>query len=123
MTPFAPLIRLIRQKRNLRSKEAADLLGYEPSYLSALENGQKNPPQSEEFLTLLINRYQLDDEEIEKVRSALKRSKRSYLLPINATPDEYELFYLLDNRIGNLLPTEITLMRMILATNQSNTQY
>lgn len=123
MSPFAPLIRLLRKKRNLRQKEAAELLGCEPSYLSALENGLKNPPQSADFLDLLIKRYQLNDEEIKKLLDAHKRSQRRYLLPLNATSDEYELFYLLNNRIGELLPTEITLMRMILGSSKSNAQH
>ena len=123
MSPFAPLIRLLREKRNLRSKDAAELLGCEPSFLSAVENGLKIPSQSSEFIDLLIKRYELDEDEIRKLVDAHKRSQRNYLLPLNATSDEYELFYLLNTRLGNLLPNEITLMRMILGSNKSNAQH
>lgn len=123
MSPFAPLIRLLREKRNLRSKDAAELLGCEPSFLSAVENGLKIPSQSSEFIHLLIKRYELDEDEVRNLIDAHKRSQRNYLLPLNASSDEYELFYLLNNRLGNLLPNEITLMRMILGSNKSNTQY
>lgn len=123
MSPFAPLIRLLREKRNLRSKDAAELLGCEPSFLSAVENGLKIPSQTSEFIDLLIKRYELDEDEINKLLDAHKRSQRNYLLPLNATSDEYELFYLLNTRLGNLLPNEITLMRMILGSNKSNAQH
>lgn len=123
MSPFAPLIRLLREKRNLRSKDAAALLGCEPSFLSAIENGLKIPSQSSEFIDLLIKRYELEEDEIRKLVDAHKRSQRNYLLPLNATCDEYELFYLLNTRLGNLLPNEITLMRMILDSNKSNAQH
>lgn len=124
MSPFAPLIRLLRQKRNLRSKDAAELLGCEPSFLSAVENGLKIPSQSSEFVDLIIKRYQLDEVEIGKLMDAHQRSQRSYLLPLNATSDEYELFYLLNKRLGNLMPDEIALMRMILRSpNNSNAQH
>lgn len=123
MSPIAPLIRLLRKKRNLRSKDAAELLGCEPSFLSAVENGLKIPAQSSEFIDLLIKRYELDEDEIKKLVDAHKRSRRNYQLPLNATSDEYELFYLLNSRLGNLLPTEINLMRMILGSNQTNAEH
>lgn len=123
MSPFAPLIRLLREKRNLRSKDAAELLGCEPSFLSAVENGLKTPSQSSEFINLLIQRYELDEYEINKLVEALKLSQRSYLIPQKATSDEYELFYLLNSRLGDLLPVEITLMRMILSSNKRSTQH
>ncbi len=122
MSPFAPLIRLFREMRNLRQKDAAELLGYEPSYLSALENGCKTAPQSD-FLDLLIKRYKLSDEEIEKLMDSYKRSQRRYLVPLNATCDEYDIFYLLNNRIGTFSSIEITMLRMILDSKKSTTQH
>ena len=123
MSPFAPLIRLLREKRNLRSKDAAELLGIEASFLSAVENGLKIPSQTSDLISLIIKRYELDEDEVKKLLDAHRRSRRSYLIPLNATSDEYELFYLLNTRLGNLLPTEITLMRILLGSNQSNAQH
>jgi len=76
MSPFSHLIRLLREKRNLRQVDAAELLGCERSYLSGLENGSKAAPQSNQFVQLIIKRYELDNEEIESLMDALKRSRR-----------------------------------------------
>ncbi|HYN54218.1 MAG TPA: helix-turn-helix transcriptional regulator [Methylotenera sp.] len=122
MSPFAPLIRLFREKRNLRSKDAAELLGCEPSFLSAVENGLKIPSQSSDFIGLLIKRYELDEDEIKKLKEVHKRSQRKYLLPLSATIEEYELFYILNTRLGNLLPNDIAMMRIILDSDKSNQQ-
>ena len=62
MSPFAKLLRDYRIKSGLRQKELADLLGYEQSYLSALELGLKGPP-NREFAGQLIRVLELDEEE------------------------------------------------------------
>lgn len=61
MSPFALLIRTFREARNLRQNEAAELLGYEKSYLCALETNNKGTPQAE-FIKLLIKRYALNND-------------------------------------------------------------
>lgn len=58
MSPFAKLLKEFRLSRKLKQKELADLLGYEPSYLSALERSEKGPPR-QEFVQKLTQRLGL----------------------------------------------------------------
>lgn len=119
MSPFAHFIRTLREKRNLRQNDAAALLGYESSYLCALETGNKGTPQSE-FIELMIKRYDLNDEEIENLMDSLKRSKRRYMVPLKAKCEEYDLVYKLYEQLGKLSPNQITLMQIALNSDVGN---
>ena len=118
MSPFAHLLRELREKRKLRQKDAAEILGYEQSYLSALENGGKGPPQKN-FINRLIMKYGLNDDEQSHLLIALKQSKRRIVLPLNADIDEYQIFHQLENQLGYLKPQQIELIK--LALNLSGT--
>lgn len=119
MSPFAHCIRTLREKRNLRQNDAAILLGYEQSYLCALETGNKGTPQSE-FIQLLIQRYDLNDQEIENLMDSLKRSKRRYLVPLKAKCEEYDLVYKLNEQLGKLSTNQILLMQIALNSDVDN---
>lgn len=125
MSPFAHLLRELREKRKLRQKDAAEILGYEQSYLSALENGGKGPPQKN-FINRLIMKYGLNDDEQNQLLTALNQSKRRIVLPLNADLDEYQIFNQLENQLGYLKPQQIELIKFALnlsgglqATNQN----
>lgn len=113
MSPFSRQIRTFRENRNLRQSEAAELLGYEQSYLCGLETGSKGTPNTE-FVNQLINRYKLNEQEIESLWNSLKRSNRRYVIPLKASTEIYELFYLLNDQLNNLSPTQINLMQIAL---------
>lgn len=113
MSPFAHLLRELREKRKLRQKDAAEILGYEQSYLSALENGGKGPPQKN-FINRLIMKYGLNDDEQSHLLIALKQSKRRIVLPLNADLDEYQIFNQLENQLGYLKPQQIELIKLAL---------
>lgn len=44
MSPFAMTLRELRATKRLCQAEAAELLGYEQTYISALDVGIKEPP-------------------------------------------------------------------------------
>jgi len=113
MSPFSHLIRKYREKRNLRQSDAAELLGFEQSYLCGLETGSKGTPNTE-FVQLLIQRYELNDEEIEDLLDALKLSNRRFTIPLKASCEEYKLVNCLKAQLGQLTPTQITLMQIAL---------
>lgn len=73
MSPFSQLIRIYREKRNLRQSDAAELLGYEQSYLCGLETGSKGTPNAE-FVEVLIKQYKLSHEEVDALIDSLKQS-------------------------------------------------
>ena len=113
MSPFSQILRDLRVKRNLRQKDAAELLGYEQSYLSSLEIGLKGPPKKA-FIKQLISKLELNESEQQQLIDALNRSKRQYTLPLRASIEEYEIFSKLEPYLGNLNSQQIALMNVVL---------
>lgn len=113
MSPFSKTIRDLRVKRHLLQKDAALMLGYEQSYLSALETGAKGPPRKD-FIERLIKMYALDQEEICELEHALTSSKRILVLPKGASQDEFQLFSRLSHQLGRLKKQQIDLITIAL---------
>ena len=53
MSPFSHFLHELRLRLEIRQADLAKLVGYEQSYISALEVGLKGPP-TQEFITRLI---------------------------------------------------------------------
>lgn len=113
MSPFSEMLRAIRLNRKLSQKNAAEMLGYEQSYLSALETGAKGPPRKD-FLERLVRIYGLDENERTELEGALKQSKRTFVLPKNASADEFQILNKLENQFGRLQQRQITLINIAL---------
>ena len=86
MSPFAKKLRDLRESRKIRQIDAADLLGYEQSYLSALETGAKGIPKKE-FIARVEKIYQLNQQEMSELMLALAQSDRALILPRTASID------------------------------------
>src|SRR5690606_124584 len=108
MSPFALYLRELRRRRSLKQREVADLLGYEQTYISALERSIKGPPKRD-FLTRLIRGLELSDFERDELDEALRLSKRHVSLPCAASIHEYELIRALEPQLGQLNSTQIAL--------------
>ena len=121
MSPFAFYLRDLRVKRKLLQKDAAEILGYEQSYLSALENSGKGTPKKS-FIDRLIQKYALNTDEQLKLQLVLDQSKRRILLPLSADIAEYEIFHQLEEQLGSLKPQQIDLIKIALNLNGSNYQ-
>lgn len=117
MNPFAHFLKQIRGKRGYRQKELAHRLGYEPSYLSALERGEKGPPRRD-FITRLIRGLSLDEEEQATLDEALKSSRRQFSIPRCASDTEFEMVHQLVPKLGNLKPLQIQLIQIALSMPQ-----
>lgn len=113
MSPFALLLRGLREKRELKQRDVADMLGYEPSYLSALERSEKGPPRKD-FIRRLVNGLGLDEMEQIDLRKALKLSCRQISLPAKASEEEYILIHELEPQLGRLTSLQIHLIRLAL---------
>jgi transcriptional regulator with XRE-family HTH domain len=109
MSPFASYLRELRQRRGLKQKEVAELLGYEQSYLSSLEKGLKGLPRRA-FMDRLISKLALDSEEVAELDRVLKCSDRRVLLPANASPREYTLLHKVRDLSGCLDDQQIELI-------------
>lgn len=62
-------------RHGIRQNELAELIGYEQTYISALEVGLKGPP-TPEFVDKLVTKPQLAPVEVEEIRTATKASDR-----------------------------------------------
>lgn len=118
MSPFASYLRELRCRRGLKQKDAAELLGYEQSYISALERSAKGPPK-QDFVTRLIRVLKLSAAERVELEEALRKSKRQVSLPCSAPAEEYELLRELEPQLGRLHPVQIKMIRQVLSLPQA----
>lgn len=118
MNPFAHFLKQIRGNRGFRQKELAHCLGYEPSYLSALERGEKGPPRRD-FVMRLIRGLSLDEREQAELEDALKASRRQFSIPRGASDAEFLLVHELVPRLGHLNPIQIQLIQIALSIPQA----
>ena len=79
MSPFSESLHSIRVRHGLRQVELAKLVGYEQSYISALEVGLKGPP-TDEFVERLTAAIPLTKEEQEALRAAAQESHRKLVI-------------------------------------------
>lgn len=119
MSPFAKLLKEFRLSRKLKQKELADLLGYEPSYLSALERSEKGPPR-QEFVQKLTQRLGLDGKEQSELAEALRDSCRQVSLPAKSSFEEYEFISRLRPQLGRLNPLQLKLLDIALKLSEGS---
>lgn len=113
VSPFAYYLRELRQRRGLKQRVVAELLGYEQSYLSSLEKGLKGLPRRA-FIDRLVAKLSLDEAEIAELERVLRLSDRRVLLPANASPAEYELWHDLKGLSGRLDSDQLGLIKSLL---------
>jgi len=94
------------------------MLGYEQSYISALEIGAKGPPPSE-FVTRAIAELHLDEAWQARLWESLEFSQRKIVLPTEAPEAVFRLCNELRHQLAKLHPAQIELMRIALRLPQS----
>lgn len=109
MSPFSRALREIRERRSLRQKDLSILLGYEQSYISALETGSKGLPR-EEFFAILEKKLGLTESEKRALRQAVTLSSRTLTIPAKAKPEIYELAHAFEAQLTSLTEDEIRLL-------------
>ena len=75
-TKFGEFVRILRIRWHQVMGDMASVLDTSIPFLSAVENGKKNIPQ--EWISKIINHYQLTDEEAEELKEAAEESKLQY---------------------------------------------
>jgi transcriptional regulator with XRE-family HTH domain len=118
MSPFASLLSAIRKRHTIRQKELADLMGYEQTYISALEVGKKGPP-TPEFIDRLITALNLSSEESESLRDAADASQRKFIINADISQDVYWMMRDLRQRLPELNSAQIQLIRFALDLKES----
>ena len=114
MSPFSESLHSIRVRHGLRQVELAKLVGYEQSYISALEVGLKGPP-TDEFVERLAAAVSLTKEEQDALRDAAQASQRKLVIEPDAPADIYRLLCDLRDGIKNLTPAQVRVIREVLA--------
>ncbi len=113
MSPFAMTLRELRATKRLRQSEVAELLGYEQTYISALEVGIKGPPP-EVFLERAVRVFDLDEAWEKRLREAHVASQRRIVIPADAPESVYRMVNELRQQIDRLHPAQIELIRVAL---------
>lgn len=113
MSPFSTAFRELRVFCELRQADFAAQLGYEQSYISAIELGTKGPP-SVEFIERLTERLQLDEHWQKRLLAALDESQRKITLPNESSDEMYKMFNELRRQIAVLHPAQVELIQMAL---------
>lgn len=80
-TKFGEFVRLLRIKKHEVMGDMAKKLNVKTPFLSAVENGKKNVPES--WVSILVDEYGLDDEERRQLLQAIEDSKTQ--MKINLT--------------------------------------
>jgi transcriptional regulator with XRE-family HTH domain len=111
MNPFASLLHSIRVQHGIRQIELADLIGYEQTYISALEIGKKGPP-TKEFIDKLIVALNLSPEECEQLLDAADASQRKFVFDADVPQVVYWLMRDLKNILPELNSAQIDMIRL-----------
>lgn len=113
MSPFARQLSELRMRRGIRQNELAELIGYDQTYISALEVGLKGPP-TPEFVDKLVATLSLTPAEVEDIRIAAQASDRKLVLDPDAHPDIYWMLDALRQRLNRLHPAQARMIRELL---------
>lgn len=97
----------------IRQKDLAEMLGYEQSYISALEIGTKGPP-TEALVSKLGDELNLGEGERAALRTAVQESQRKYVLPNDAPDDVFRMCSELWAGLENLHPAQVQMIREVI---------
>ena len=100
-------------RHGVRQVELAERIGYEQSYISALEAGAKGPP-TPEFVDRLQSALGLTDEEACKLRAAADASQRKLVIDVDMPQDVYWLLDRLRATLPDLTPTQVRVINEVL---------
>lgn len=99
LTPLGKALRMFRLEKGELLKDMSSKLGVTPAYLSAIENGKKEPTQ--EFMARLYRAYHFDTKQREKIEEARARTVRQISISFDSEEDE-ELGLLFARRMKGL---------------------
>ena len=116
MSPFATLLHSLRMRHGIRQTELAEKIGYEQSYISAVEVGKRGPP-TPEFVERLIFGLMLSADESAKLRDAAEASQRKLVIADDAPEDIYWMLKALRDNLPKLCARQAKLIHEILRIN------
>lgn len=100
-------------RHNVRQAELAERMGYEQSYISALEQGVKGPP-TQAFLDAVAKAFLLSEDEIHELHAAAEASQRKLVIDADVPQDVYWLLSRLRATVHRLTPTQVRVINDVL---------
>lgn len=113
MSPFSRYLVDLRRRLGVRQGELAELLGYDQSYLSALEIGQKSPP-TPEFAQRLVTALELPEDEQRLLFAAAEASERRLTISPKAEEEVFLLLRDLRDKLPSLSAAQVRVIREVL---------
>ncbi|MGV8991614.1 MAG: helix-turn-helix domain-containing protein [Thiobacillus sp.] len=117
MSPFSLYLTELRRRRGIRQGELSALVGYEQSYLSALEIGLKGPP-THEFVERLIEVLSLPSDEQMALEEAFRASQRKFTLPLKTDEEVFRLANRFWEKLPSLSPVMIRVIKELLSIEE-----
>jgi transcriptional regulator with XRE-family HTH domain len=121
MSPFAYTLKKYRANKNLQQKELAEMIGCEPSYLSALETDAKVPPHKENLLQL-FKKLNLSVEEQAEFLIAAEKSKRCIKLPLKASKRLFEICHEFEKQLSTIDEDQLLIIGLGLKLSSTEIQ-
>lgn len=111
MSPFSHFLHELRMRHGVRQNELAERIGYEQSYISALEAGTKGPP-TQDFLDRFQDVLSLSDEDARKLSAAAPASQRRRVIDADLPQDVFWLVNRLWSNLPLLTPTQVRVIKL-----------
>lgn len=112
MSPFSQSLISLRSRYGIRQGELAEMVGYEQSYISALEVGLKGPP-TKELVDRICDELSLSDEERQKLHEAREASQRKFTIDLDSREDVYWMFKDLMEYLSELSEAQVRVIREV----------
>ena len=113
LTLLGKELRILRLNRGEFLKDMADKLHITPAYLSAIENGKREP--TKKFMDSLFTEYDLTQQEEERIEKAYFETVNSVNIDISRqTQEKRDLSLVFARRFDSLSEDEVESIRKIL---------
>jgi transcriptional regulator with XRE-family HTH domain len=96
-------------RHGIRQSELAALIGYDQTYISALEIGTKGPPPRE-FVHRVIEALKLSEADQEQLRVAVSASQPKLVIDRDSPQEVFWMVSRLRERLPRLHPTQIRMI-------------
>lgn len=120
-TEFSVMLKSIRTSQGYKQFEYAKILGCEPSYLSALERGKKDPPKPDK-LEKLIQRMNLSAEQAQNLRNAAEYRINNIKIPRESNEIVREMLVQLNKKISSITNYQAKLISHVLSGEQEESR-
>lgn len=123
MSPISTLLQSIRVQHRISQTELAERIGYEQTYISALELSKKGPP-SADYIERFADELGLSDALRQQLRAAANASQRTVAIKDDVPEEVYWLLKDLRDQLPKLCARRARVLREILelATSPSSSE-